>query len=154
MADLTETFALTSLPEVNLYNPDGPDTTPAETAQALTQWERDWHEDGIGYYTARLRETGTYVGYMGLRKRTADNTSYLNLAYRIHPAMQGKGLVWEGCTAILEAARKQFAGMQVRALTKQQNKQSIAAALRLGLQHIPALDNRPDPDDINFGMLL
>ncbi len=66
--DLDDLFALSSMPEVNIHNPDGPDTDISQSLERLTAWIADWHDNGIGYHTVRDRE-GYYIGYVGVTFR-------------------------------------------------------------------------------------
>lgn len=150
LTDLEELYALSRMPEVNLFNPSGPDRSIDEARERLEDWLRDWETDGIGYCTARMLESDAYVGYVGLAARTFRDEHVLNLAYRIRPEFQGSGLVTEACRALIEAARPRWSGHRIRVLTKQDNTPSIAVATRLGFTHAPDLDDTPDPGDINL----
>ncbi|WP_418969330.1 GNAT family N-acetyltransferase [Alloscardovia omnicolens] len=155
--DLEELFALRSMPEVNLFNPAGPDKTIDTTREILDEWIGDWKRDGIGYCTARVNDTGAYVGYVGIAVCEFEGEQLFNLAYRIRPEFQGQGFVTRACKAVLEHVRSsqpEFLGMRVRVLTKHNNKPSLAVAQRLGFVHDAEIDNRPDDGDVSLFVTL
>lgn len=167
--ELEEYFGLFSRPELHLYNPTGPDTDISQTEETLRTWIADWESEGVGYFSVRLRDEAwlevsnsgsavqahrdapELVGYVGVAKRKFDEeTSVLNLAYRIHPEYQGGGLVTEACRAVLREAQESYPNLRIRAYTKAENQPSRKVAERLGFSYHPELDNYPEVGDVNY----
>jgi RimJ/RimL family protein N-acetyltransferase len=99
--DLGEHFALMSDPGVWAHLPSGRHTEPARTLEGIRHSVGHWDRDGLGYWTARLREdlpgtelrAGAVVGTGGCALRIG--TSWWNLYYRLTPAAWGLGLAAE-----------------------------------------------------------
>ena len=79
-ADLDEHFALLSDPGSWRHLPSGRHTSPEQTRAGIEHSMRHWATDGLGYWTARLREdlpeaglaAGTLVGTGGCAVRDGD----------------------------------------------------------------------------------
>ncbi len=150
LKDLEELYELTSKEEVNLFNPDGPDKDISEAKATLQTWIDDWEKENIGYFMVRIKDTGEYVGYVGLAYRDFLGMKVLNLAYRINPTFQKKGYTYEACTAIIREANKDLGRVVIRALTKKDNLPSMGLAKKLSLIHNDKFDNYPDEGDVHL----
>ena len=99
-----------------------------------------WERDGLGYWTARLREdlpgtdlrAGHVVGTGGCALRVG--TAWWNLYYRFTPAAWGRGLAAELVTAAIEAARTVVPERPVVAVLLEHNERSRGRAERAGLR--------------------
>jgi RimJ/RimL family protein N-acetyltransferase len=131
LGDLGEVHALMSDPRVWTHFPPGVHTDPGETAQLLEREELGWELDGLGYWSARLRGAGTFVGTGGCRLYS---TAVWNLYYRIRPEMQRKGYATELARAALAAARSVEPTVPVVASVLEHNRASCAVARAVGLK--------------------
>lgn len=146
--DLQDLFRLCTKPEVNLYNPAGADRDIRDSKQTLNGFIADWNNDQIGYYSVRIKSSGEYLGYIGLRKKKFLGKNLLNLAYRIEPKFQRQGYTYEACRYILDNLDSELSQIPIMALTKMENIPSFQLAVKLGLIHNPKFNNYPEQGDI------
>jgi RimJ/RimL family protein N-acetyltransferase len=156
--DLDEHFALMSDPGVWAHLPSGRHTEPARTLEGIRHTMGHWERDGLGYWTARLREdlpgtelrAGAVVGTGGCALRVG--TSWWNLYYRLTPAAWGLGLAAELVDAALDAARIVAPQRPVLAYLLEHNTRSRGRVERAGLSLLwrgPDAGN-PDPDAVRL----
>jgi RimJ/RimL family protein N-acetyltransferase len=115
-----------------------------------------WARDGLGYWTARLREglpglaAGSVVGTGGCALRVG--TSWWNLYYRLTPPAWGLGLAAELATAAIDAAHTVDPDRPVIAYLLEHNARSRGRAEKAGLSLVwrgPDAGN-PDPDAVRL----
>lgn len=147
-AELEEYYQLCSKPEVNIYNPAGPDANIEVSKEKFAEIIAGWERNKIGYYFARILETDEYVGYIGVCKIEFLGQEMLNLAYRIEPRFQRYGYTYEACQAVLAAVKADHPGLPIRVLTKKNNLPSFGLAEKLGYIYNPKFDNYPDSGDV------
>lgn len=156
--DLDEHFALMSDPAVWEHLPSGRHIEREQTAAAIQHSLGHWARDGLGYWTARLREdlpgtplpAGAVVGTGGCALRVG--TAWWNLYYRLTPAAWGHGLAAELVTAALDSARTVDPDRPVVAYLLEHNVESRRRAERSGLARVwrgPDAGN-PDPDAVRL----
>jgi RimJ/RimL family protein N-acetyltransferase len=156
--DLDEHFALLSDPGGWNHLPSGVHTDPAQTAAGIKQSVAHWAGDGLGYWTARLREdlpeagltAGAMVGTGGCAVRVGD--TWWNLYYRLTPPAWGHGLAAELVTAAMDAAHTVAPDRPVVAYLLEHNRESRRRAERTGLELVwrgPDAGN-PDPDAVRL----
>ena len=155
-ADLDEHAALLSDPGTWEHLPSGRHTSREQTAAGIEGAVRQWAADGLGYWSARLREdvgdlpAGRFVGTGGCARR--QGTAWWNLYYRLTPAAWGHGLAGELVTAALDAARTVAPDRPVVAYLLEHNTASRRRAERAGLTLVwrgPDAGN-PDPDAVRL----
>ena len=126
--------------------------------EAIEHSVRHWARDGLGYWTARLREdlpdaglaAGSVVGTGGCAVRVGD--TWWNLYYRLTPSAWGLGLAAELVTAAIDAAHAVDPARPVIAYLLEHNAQSRGRAERAGLSLVwrgPDAGN-PDPDAVRL----
>ncbi|HEV7213149.1 MAG TPA: GNAT family N-acetyltransferase [Blastococcus sp.] len=151
--DLDAHVALMSDPDVWRHFPSGRHTDPAQTTAGIEHSGRHWARDGLGYWTARLRDdlpetglpAGSVVGTGGCATRAG--TAWWNLYYRLTPPAWGLGLAAELATAAIDAAHAADPGRPVIAFLLEHNVRSRARAEKSGLSLVwrgPDAGN-PDP---------
>jgi RimJ/RimL family protein N-acetyltransferase len=157
-SDLDEHFALMSDPGTWAHLPSGRHTSPEQTAAGIQHSLGHWERDGLGYWTARLRQdlpgtslrAGDMVGTGGCALRVG--TAWWNLYYRFTPPAWGTGLAAELVTAALDAAHTVAPDRPVVAYLLEHNAESRGRAERSGLQLVwrgPDAGN-PDPDAVRL----
>jgi RimJ/RimL family protein N-acetyltransferase len=156
--DLDEHFALMSDPGVWKHLPSGRHTTPERTMETIEHSVGHWARDGLGYWTARLREdlpdaglaAGSVVGTGGCAVRVGD--TWWNLYYRLTRSAWGMGLAAELVTAAIDAAHTVDPDRPVIAYLLEHNRESRGRAERAGLELVwrgPDAGN-PDPDAVRL----
>jgi RimJ/RimL family protein N-acetyltransferase len=157
-SDLEEHFALMSDPGTWAHLPSGRHTSADQTAAAIQHSLGHWSRDGLGYWTARLRDqlpgtrlrAGDMVGTGGCALRVG--TAWWNLYYRFTPPAWGKGLASELVTAALDAAHTVAPDRPVVAYLLEHNAGSRGRAEGSGLSLVwrgPDAGN-PDPDAVRL----
>ncbi|MGY1709548.1 GNAT family N-acetyltransferase [Geodermatophilus sp. SYSU D00758] len=157
-ADLDAHAALMADPGTWAHLPTGRHTSPEQTAAGIAHTQRHWADDGLGYWTARLREDaaepglepGRVVGTGGCARRVG--TDWWNLYYRFTPAAWGRGLAAELVAAALAAARAVDPARPVVAYLLEHNVRSRGRAERAGLTLVwrgPDAGN-PDPGAVRL----
>ncbi len=147
--DTDELFALHHDARVWTHFPSGRHTSREQTAAQVADFAADWSRDGIGYWTARRRDDGAFVGIGGLRLRPA---GVLNLYYRLAPEQQGHGFATEIGRAALDAAGQRLPEVPVTAFLLEHNAASRSTAENVGLSLVwrgPDAGN-PDPSAVRL----
>lgn len=117
--------------------PAGRHSDPEQTRVYLVELERQWREDGLGYWSARLREpvgelcAGELVGIGGCA--IPAGATWWNLYYRFTPEVHHRGLATELCQAAVVAARRTHSALPIVAFLLEHNRASKATAERVGL---------------------
>jgi RimJ/RimL family protein N-acetyltransferase len=128
-ADLDALFGINSDPRVWEARPQGRHTTPETTREWIARAAARW-EDGLSYWTARLRGTDEVVGVGGVQLQ---GRGHWNLYYRLAPAHWGHGYATELARAGVEAARASRPEVPVLAWIYPHNTASRTLADRLGM---------------------
>ncbi|HEX3614977.1 MAG TPA: GNAT family N-acetyltransferase [Solirubrobacteraceae bacterium] len=129
-SDLEALFAIWSDPASWRHAPEYRHPEPRTTREWLELEATHWDEEGLGYWTARLRESGEVVGAGGARRHRA---GFWNLLWRIDGARQGHGYATELGRAAVKAARTVDDSLAAIAWIVPVNVASRRVADRLGL---------------------
>jgi RimJ/RimL family protein N-acetyltransferase len=138
-ADLDELYALMSDPGTWAHLPSGRHTSPDQTAAGIEHSAKHWAREGLGYWTARLRDDasvagllpGAAVGTGGCAVRVG--TTWWNLYCRFTPPAWGSGLAAELVTTAIECAHTVAPDRPVIAALLEHNGESRGRAERAGL---------------------
>lgn len=91
---------------------------------------------GYGMWLVIEKKSGELIGRAGLENREYPEGTELELGYVIDPEWQHRGMATEVCTAIMEFARQELDFSRLNALTKKENKASIALLGKLGFRYM------------------
>lgn len=127
--DLDELYTINSDPGVWRHKAEGRHASPATTREWIERAVARW-EDGLSYWTARLRTDGTVVGVGGVQFMRG---SHWNLYYRLATVHWGHGYATELSRAAISAAHRHGPEVPVTAWIHAHNAGSRAVAERLGL---------------------
>jgi RimJ/RimL family protein N-acetyltransferase len=100
-----------------------------QTALAVARHRAAWDRDGLGYWTAWLRD-GSFAGTGGC---SVQNDAVWNLYYRFQPEQQGHGYATELARTARDAAASVRPGLPVAASVLAYNAASRAVAVAAGL---------------------
>jgi RimJ/RimL family protein N-acetyltransferase len=104
-----------------------------EEPEAVAKWversQLSWQQQGLGYWTARLRGSGEVIGVGGAERRKA----FWNVYYRIAPAYWGRGYATELALAARHRAGELDPDALFVAWVHAGNAPSAVIAARLGL---------------------
>jgi RimJ/RimL family protein N-acetyltransferase len=111
------------------YIPGGAVKTASGTAAWIKRFRSGWDQGGFGYWTVRLRSTGTVIGVGGADRRP----EFWNLLYFLGRDHWGNGYASELAAAARDAAGARDPGLPIIAWIHPGNVASQAVARRLGL---------------------
>lgn len=155
-ADLEAMAALHADERVWSHLPSGRHTDVAQTLTYLHERERQWRDDGLGYWIARLAEpvgglpAGAVAGIGGCA--IPAGATWWNLYYRLTPEVHRHGLATELCRAAIVAAHRTQQSIPVIAFLVEHNHASRATAERAGLSLAwrGADTGNPDPTAVRL----
>ena len=99
-SDIAPLAAFGADPQVMEFIGDGSTRTINETARLVERLEREWEEKGFGLFAVELKETGAFIGFVGL--------SVPDFLPEVLPAVEvgwRLGRDYWGCGYATEAAR-------------------------------------------------
>lgn len=77
--------------------------------------------------------TGITIGTVGLERRPGGEAS---LMYAFHPDYWGKGYASEAVTLLVDKAFYEYGFTKLRAITRKENRDSVALLERIGFHHV------------------
>jgi RimJ/RimL family protein N-acetyltransferase len=123
---------------------------PLDRVRGYQTWAADvalWTLRGYGAFGMDLRETGAYVGEVGIYE--PEGFPQTELGWFVVPKAEGHGYAFEGARAVMAWARATFGWGGLCSIIDPGNARSIALARRLGGVHDPELPGI-DPGDLVF----
>jgi RimJ/RimL family protein N-acetyltransferase len=118
--------------------------TRTESDEAIDRYLAAFDRDGLSFFAATLRGTGTLIGTIGLQimRDKVPNLPQpaVEIGWRLAQSAQGKGYATEGAHVIVDFAFHQLALNQVVAITAIPNQPSRRVMEKLGMTHRPELD--------------
>jgi [ribosomal protein S5]-alanine N-acetyltransferase len=137
-ADAVAILEILSNPLVVQHNPSDLVTELEDVEALVRRWLGHWERFGFGNCSVFEEKSGGLVGNCGLRWMTIHGDRVLNLMYRFHPSIWGKGYATEAAAAHLQWAQESLPSELVVARVRPTNLASQSVATKIGL--------RPDPD--------
>jgi RimJ/RimL family protein N-acetyltransferase len=129
LSDVDAIYRVMADPRSRAYIPGGAHDSAETTREWVGRFSARWEANGIGYWTARLRETGTVVGVGGVDRRQG----FWNLYYLIAPVCWGHGYATELARAAQQAAAAIDPDLPLAAWIHADNVASQRVAHRVGL---------------------
>ncbi|WP_303312041.1 GNAT family N-acetyltransferase [Hymenobacter sp. BT730] len=90
-----------------------------------------YEQHGFGFYSTRLKSTGTPIGICGLVKRAM--LSETDIGFAFLPAYMGQGYAFEAATAVAHFALNSLRLPLLLAITEPENERSIRLLEKIGL---------------------
>lgn len=144
-ADDVEPFAaLNGDPDVMEFFPKLYDVE--ETAAMINRMEEGFKENDYGLWAVELKETGEFVGMVGLSspRFTAHFTPCVEVGWRIAKHHWNKGYATEGALEALKDGFDRLGLQEIVAMTAAHNKRSMRVMEKLHMTRDPA-DDFPHP---------
>ena len=109
----------------------------AESDAFVRAAEAEIARQGWGLWAAELRQTGAFIGFVGLRAPTftAPFTPCVEIGWRLERESWGQGLATEAGRECLRFAFETLALAEVVSFTVPANRRSRAVMERLGMAH-------------------
>ena len=118
--------------------------TRQQSDEAIDRYLTAFDRDGFSFFAATLRDTGDFIGTIGLqimRFAVPDLPQpAVEIGWRLTQSAQGKGLATEGARTIVDFAFNQLGLHEVVAITALPNRASRHVMEKLGMAHRPELD--------------
>jgi RimJ/RimL family protein N-acetyltransferase len=135
-ADLEALHRICADPDTSRHIPAGLHQDLAFTRDWIERTAAAWRQDGLGYWTVRLRADGAVIGLGGAHRRP----KFWNLYYRFDPVCWGRGYATELVRAAQRAALALDPDLPLVAWVHTDNAASEAVAERAGLKNHGFLD--------------
>ena len=94
---------------------------------------RAYDEKGYGYYVIRERTGCEPMGICGFLQR--DGLKHVDFGFAVLPQVQGQGLAYEACSAVLTYGATTFGFVTLDAITKKSNHRSIRLLEKLNFTY-------------------
>lgn len=107
-------------------------TGPADELARLARW-REVREGPYGFFGIEERETGRLVGLLVFKP--FDDLPHLDLGWRLHPDVWGRGYATEAARGAIERAFGELGIDELAATTLPDNVRSRAVMERLGMTY-------------------
>lgn len=139
-ADAPDLLALDNDPAVMRYINGGRPTSPEDIRdRTLPRLLHHYPCTGTrGYWAARRKDTGTFLGWFGLRPLADHDPAVVELGYRLNRAAWGRGYATEGARALVDKGFTDLGVQRVTANTMAVNTGSRRVMEKAGLTFLRA----------------
>jgi RimJ/RimL family protein N-acetyltransferase len=138
--DVPVVLSIHAEPAAVAHNPSEMLVDAVGAQQLWARWSRHWDVHGFGYWAVTLLPDGRVIGFCGLKVMRLGDDEVLNLFYRFHPDVWGRGFATESATAVTAWARAARPHDEVIARVRPDNVASHKVAASAGLVRAAALD--------------
>ena len=133
--DDLDTYArICSDPEVMRYMGGGP-LTRAETERRVEKIVRSWEERGFGLWAVEYKETGTFIGRIGLlyHEDWSEDEHKTEVGWLLDRSCWGRGLATEGARASVRYGFEELGLERIISIIRPENAASRRVAEKAGL---------------------
>jgi RimJ/RimL family protein N-acetyltransferase len=128
-----------TIPEVVRYIGSGEIWTRERADEVFDRNLRHWNERGFGWRSALVRETGAWVGFLGLNHVPPDAVDSapeeVEIGWWLLPEAWGRGLATEGAVAIRDEAFERVGLERIIGRYNPQNHASGRIMKKLGMRY-------------------
>ena len=116
--------------------------TPEETAAGIERGRAHFARHGFGWWAAELKETGAFIGFIGLAVPyfEAHFTPCVEVGWRLAAEYWRRGLATEGARASLRYGFEVLGLAEIVSFTSVANVRSRRVMEKIGMTHDPADD--------------
>jgi len=132
--DLDEFAAINADPEAMRYIGDGKPQSREQTQVRLNGILDHYRQHGFGLFAMVDKTSGEFVGFCGLQH--LDNTSEIEVGYRLARKFWGLGLATEAARACLQYGFQELRLDRIVAVIQPGNAQSKSVAAKIGMKYI------------------
>lgn len=108
--------------------------TDGEVWYWLLENIRRYADDGHSYWAAVEKDTGAFIGMIGLLNETADKAAMLGVGYLLNDGYWGRGFAAEGVRGCLDLAFRELNAPEVYAQIRPKNQASRKVAEGCGMR--------------------
>jgi RimJ/RimL family protein N-acetyltransferase len=133
--DLEPFAAVNADPEVARFLRDGTPAPRQATEELMTKIQQHWEEHGFGLWAAELKETGGFVGFVGLAVPTflPEVLPAVEVGWRLARPAWGRGLATEGGAASLAFGFRRLALDRIISICHPDNVASWRVMEKIGM---------------------
>jgi len=104
----------------------------------IDAWQVQFAAKGWSNWAAELRETGEFIGYVGLTvpRRVLPFSPCVEIGWRLARSFWGRGLASEAALAVLRAGFERLGLAEVVSFTARANLRSRAVMERIGMRNV------------------
>lgn len=132
--DLDEFAAINADPEAMRYIGNGKPQSREQTQIRLNGILNHYQQHGFGLFAMVDKTSGEFVGFCGLQH--LDNTSEIEVGYRLARRFWGRGLATEAARACLQYGFEQLGLERIVAVVQPANAPSKSVAAKIGMKYI------------------
>lgn len=132
--DLDAFAALNADADVMRYIGDGKLQSRAQTEVRLNAFIEHWEQHGFGLWVTLEKASNEFAGFCGLKY--LDNTSEIEVGYRLAKRFWGMGLATEGAAASLVFGFKDLGLDRIVAVVQPENIASRRVIEKIGLRYV------------------
>jgi RimJ/RimL family protein N-acetyltransferase len=99
----------------------------------IANQERRYSEDGVGYFAVINKDSGEFVGQMGLLWSNINDVRGLEIGYMLKRRCWGLGFAAEGAAALTGYAFSELGVSKIYTTIRPENIRSVAVAERIGM---------------------
>ena len=119
--------------------------TREESRAHITTIQKNIDQWGYGLFAAEWKETGAFIGYIGLSQPAFENpyphtslpdddrSPWIEIGWRLSSHYWGKGLATEGAKACLQAGFNRWGLQEIYSFTSIHNHPSEQVMIRIGM---------------------
>ncbi len=141
-SDAQVMFEMDNNPEVHRYLGNNPTQTIEETRKVIEMVRKQYIDNGIGRFAAILKETGEWIGWVGLKleRNVNGHETFYDIGYRLRPEFWGKGYATESAIAFVDYGFNVLKAEKICAYADATNKASRRALEKAGLKYVSTFD--------------
>jgi RimJ/RimL family protein N-acetyltransferase len=145
-ADVDEFAAINADPAVMEYFPET--YTEERTRRFVARIRERWAELGYGLWAVELKDTGRFIGYVGLWPATfpAHFTPAVEVGWRLAADQWGHGYATEGARAALNYGFETLGLEEIVSFTSVLNLRSVRVMERLGMRRAADFEHPNVPE--------
>ncbi len=140
--DHTAYAAMNADPRVREFFPST--LSPEQCETEIRHFEETHARDGFCFFAAELRESGDFIGFIGIQTMSFAipglEQPAVEIGWRLAHGFWGKGLATEGARAVLDHGFIEQKLPRIVAITVPANVRSRPVMEKIGLKHLPELD--------------
>lgn len=141
LPDLAAAVEIHTDPRTNIHETQPETVTEHNSALQFGKMLEHWDLHGFGVWAVESKpEPGRIIGFTGVSHRIIHERQTLNLSYRFHPDVWGRGLATESAKEAVLLARRNLSDLPVVAYAATGNIGSQRTALAAGLVRHTELD--------------
>ncbi len=129
-------FRLNNDPEVMQYTGDIPFKSIEESERFIANYDH-YQEHGYGRWTVVLKQTGTVIGWCGLKYHME---GYVDIGYRLLRSEWGNGYGTEAAQACLDFGRMHISNLPIWGRVSKDNIGSIRVLEKIGMQYFKSAE--------------